>query len=458
MQRYSFPHASRLHYGWSEPGCRPTTLSVREGDVEFFPARHRPQPNAGGRPPSPSRTALVGSGTGADRFRAAVDAVKGGAKPAVSEELPGRAQVRKTLREACAVMGRTEDDVGRIVALLEEEWLCDPRTLQGLSDDGWRQLRIPLGLKEELRRQIHSAKRAPAGHVKDGAEAGAASSAAKGGAAALAAAAAPGKVEPPEETPEEEILRNVREEFRNRAMAAQTGFRNADGGLRGLAQRFLIMDDDNNKKISKPEFRKAITELQLPFDLSEKDFENLWNALDEDGSGFASFDEIVNLLGQTMTPRRRHAIRSLFKRLDRTGNGTIQIDDVKQRYRDGGCHEGNLPSDDEIYAGLENFRKNIGAGIPGVVRLVDFEKYYDRLGRNIPSDDYFEEMLTRAWRLEEGWLKEFGPTPKVPLRSQRTRRTQPAAVEQPMAGMEPSRPNRGRASPRSNTKTRVGFG
>jgi Ca2+-binding EF-hand superfamily protein len=388
------------------------------------------------------------------------DAVKGGAKPAASEELPGRAQVRKTLREACAVMGRTEDDVGRIVALLEEEWLCDPRTLQGLSDDGWHQLRIPLGLKEELRRRIHSAKRAPAGHAKDGAEAGAASSAAQGAAAAPAATAARGKVDPPEETHEEEVLRLVREEFRNRAMAAQTGSRRADGGLRGLAQRFLIMDDDNNKKVSKPEFKKGINELQLPFVLSAEDFEHLWNALDEDGSGFASFDEIVNLLGQTMTPRRRHAVRSLFKRLDRTGDETIQIADVKQRYRDGGCHEENLPSDDELFAGLENFRKNIGAGTPGVVRLVDFEKYYDRLGRNLFSDAYFEEMLTRAWRLEEGWLKEFGPPPRVAEKKQRApRTTQPAAgaVEQPRTGMEPSRPNR-KASPQSSSRTRLGFG
>ncbi|CAK0876574.1 unnamed protein product [Prorocentrum cordatum] len=364
------------------------------------------------------------------------------------------------LREACAVMGRTEDDVGRIVALLEEEWLCDPRTLQGLSDGGWHQLRIPLGLKEELRRRVYSAKHAPAGHGKDGAEAGAAFSAAisaSKGAAAPAAAGAQGKVEPPKETPQEEILRLVREEFRLRAMAAQTGFRQADGGLRGLAQRFLSMDDDNNKRISKHEFKKGISELRLSFELSAEDFENLWSALDEDGSGFASFDELVNLLGQTMTPRRRHAIRSLFQRLDRTGNGMIQLEDIKLRYLDGGCREEDLPSDSDIFAGLENFRKNIGAGTPGVVRLADFEKYYDRLGRNIFSDDYFEDMLTRAWRLEEGWLKEFGPPPRVAAQPPRPPRPQSAAVEQPRAGMGPPRPN-SRAGPPSSSSARLGFG
>merc|ERR1740138_1958944 len=156
-----------------------------------------------------------------------------------------------------------------------------------------------------------------------------------------------------EEMHREEVLRKVRDEFHRRAMNSQTGFRKGDGGLKGLAQRFASMDDDNNKKISKNEFEKGIQELNLPIQISGEDFDALWDALDADGSGFASFDEVVELLGQAMTPTRRHAVRSLFRLLDRTGDGTIQMDDIKLRYLDdarNGLEPMDVPSDEDIFA------------------------------------------------------------------------------------------------------------
>ncbi|CAE7897152.1 KBTBD7 [Symbiodinium necroappetens] len=54
---------------------------------------------------------------------------------------------------------------------------------------------------------------------------------------------------------------------------------------------------------------------------------------------------------------------------------------------------------------LENFRRLVGGGVSGEVRYADFERYYEGLSVGIDSDEYFEELLRRAWDLPEGWLR-----------------------------------------------------
>ena len=56
-------------------------------------------------------------------------------------------------------------------------------------------------------------------------------------------------------------------------------------------RKFKIIDDDGSKTISRPEFRKAISELGL--DLDKAALEECFNAFDRDGSGTIDFDEFL---------------------------------------------------------------------------------------------------------------------------------------------------------------------
>ena len=64
-------------------------------------------------------------------------------------------------------------------------------------------------------------------------------------------------------------------------------------------RKFKIIDDDGSKTISKPEFRKAISELGL--DLDKAAMEECFNAFDRDGSGTIDFDEFLAQLRVSST-------------------------------------------------------------------------------------------------------------------------------------------------------------
>eukprot|EP00441_Pelagodinium_beii_P041232 CAMPEP_0197637902 /NCGR_PEP_ID=MMETSP1338-20131121/12986_1 /TAXON_ID=43686 ORGANISM="Pelagodinium beii, Strain RCC1491" /NCGR_SAMPLE_ID=MMETSP1338 /ASSEMBLY_ACC=CAM_ASM_000754 /LENGTH=630 /DNA_ID=CAMNT_0043210395 /DNA_START=23 /DNA_END=1915 /DNA_ORIENTATION=- len=320
----------------------------------------------------------------------------------------GVKKLQTAVMASCEALGQGPEEAAKVLRYLENEWISDMAALNRLSQDGWREIRLPLGLKEELRRRLDdsNAKASAADLSK------------------LKTSAAPSagsrmqdvvkRVLPSSRTrqnfdPADEVLDMMQQEFRRRG----------GGTLKGLARRFSIMDDNGSKNVDRGEFHKALVELNLG--LTEDDIALLWSLVDKDSSGLASFDELVSLIGGRLSHRRRRAVQMAFDHLDLSRNGKLDLEDLKLAYDPTVIAESSrnllgkmMPADAVMEDFLENFRKLVGGQVKGEISYPDFEKYYEMISASIDTDDYFEEMVRLAWGLPENWLKGAGGIMQYP--------------------------------------------
>eukprot|EP00929_Paragymnodinium_shiwhaense_P089383 TRINITY_DN49536_c0_g1_i1.p1 TRINITY_DN49536_c0_g1~~TRINITY_DN49536_c0_g1_i1.p1 ORF type:complete len:628 (-),score=102.87 TRINITY_DN49536_c0_g1_i1:202-2085(-) len=78
--------------------------------------------------------------------------------------LQQRNKLAEVVREACAELGRTPQEAKEVLIAIDQDWCADLQTLANLSEQGWRDLRIPALLKEALRRRCDELFPAPVGN------------------------------------------------------------------------------------------------------------------------------------------------------------------------------------------------------------------------------------------------------------------------------------------------------
>lgn len=334
------------------------------------------------------------------------------------------------LRSSCLALGR-EGDLQRVSAYLDEEWLRSTADLAGLSEAGWLELRLPIGLKEELKRLLPmrlgaSDRRPPAAAWPD---------------VRQRSAEEDGMGLPRRQRPgADRRFVSDRSASRLSVEESDSSFSGNEGAFRpevltvldrlraeikrrgsntlaGLARRFRIMDNDHSQSLNLEEFVSGLGDLQLGVSKAELDM--LWQEFDADGSGLVTFNEVVALLGGGLNVRRRHALRVLFGILDVNGNRWLQLNDLQMRYDPSVLGEPHSklartrPPDEVLVDFLTSLKEqmDVPEAVKGIT-LRDFERYYDKISASIDSDEYFEEVLRRAWGLPEGWIRAAGSSNK----------------------------------------------
>jgi len=184
-------------------------------------------------------------------------------------------------------------------------------------------------------------------------------------------------------------------------------------GVIGLQRQFKIMDDDNSKALNEYEFCKALSEYGLGF--SKPQQKALFNYFDVDSSGSISYDEFIRAVRGAMNPSRQKIVMQAFKKLDKDGNGWIDINDVRGVYK-GNKHpdvlSGKKTEDQILQEFLETFetahsmRNNDAPNY--VVTKEEFIEYYNNISCSIDDDMYFMLMITNAWKLDENSRKGDG--------------------------------------------------
>lgn len=91
------------------------------------------------------------------------------------------------------------------------------------------------------------------------------------------------------------------------------------------------MDDDNSKSLNKYEFTKAMTDYMLGF--SQAEISALFSYFDVDSSGTISYDEFLRSIRGPMNMARKKMVSQAFKKLDRDGNGWVDLSDIKGVYK-----------------------------------------------------------------------------------------------------------------------------
>ena len=207
---------------------------------------------------------------------------------------------------------------------------------------------------------------------------------------------------------------------RFRAKLALRGAR----GIIGMARQFKIMDDDNSHSLSLSEFKKGCRDFGVDF--PESEITRLFNAIDRDRSGVVDYDELIRAIRGPMTPARKRVVKQAWDKLDRDQSGIVDINDLRGVY-DARNHpdvRSRKKTEDEVLGEfLETFEThhNISdlSRRDRKVTQEEFEEYYNNVSASIDRDDYFELMMTNAWKLGAQSQNKQAWSGDVPFAGQR---------------------------------------
>jgi calcyphosin len=107
-----------------------------------------------------------------------------------------------------------------------------------------------------------------------------------------------------------------------------------------------------------------------------------------------------------MNARRKAICQKAFRKMDTTGDGQIDISDIKSRYNAKNHPDvmtGKRSEDDILYEFLDTFEahhslKHANSGVR-IITPDEWLEYYNNVSCSIDNDDYFELMITNAYKL-----------------------------------------------------------
>jgi len=175
-------------------------------------------------------------------------------------------------------------------------------------------------------------------------------------------------------------------------------------GIVGLGRKFKIMDDDGSGNLDYDEFAKGVRESNVH--LTGEEMQLLFSYFDTGRDGLVSYDELLAGIRGPMNARRQALVAQAFKVLDKTGDGTIDADDIVNTF-DASRHpdvlNGKKTPNDIFHEFLDTFE--VGGVKDGCVTQEEFKNYYENVSASIDNDDYFELMIRNSWHISggEGW-------------------------------------------------------
>ena len=167
------------------------------------------------------------------------------------------------------------------------------------------------------------------------------------------------------------------------------------------------MDDDNSRSLDIYEFTKAMKDYMLGFSYTE--IKQLFAYFDYDRSNTVDYDEFLRTLRGPMNPARKKLVAQAFNKLDKDGNGWIDVNDIRGVYT-AKTHpdvlNGKKTEEQILLEFLETFEthhslRNNGAP-DHVVTKEEFEEYYNNISASIDNDEYFQLMMNNAWKINDG--------------------------------------------------------
>jgi hypothetical protein len=115
-----------------------------------------------------------------------------------------------------------------------------------------------------------------------------------------------------------------------------------------------------------------------------------------------SFVSFCDTQGQ-LNERRRGLVHLAFKKIDKDGNGELDVQDIISTY-DASKHPdviaGKRSAGEILREFLDTF--DVGGQKDGKVSIQEFENYYGNISASIDDDDYFELMIRNAWHISGG--------------------------------------------------------
>ena len=208
------------------------------------------------------------------------------------------------------------------------------------------------------------------------------------------------------------------------------------------------MDDDNSKSISLYEFTKACRDFKVG--ISEDNVPILFDAFDTNHDGTLNIDEFLMAIRGELNEYRTDLVVKAFRKIDKNGNGLLEIDDIKDLYnasKHPDVIQGRKSEDQILMEFLETFEMHHNIkhqnDRDSKITLEEFLEYYCNISVSIDNDEYFALMMNNSWNLkgdaqtykkyDKGWAnedekpkqKDFRQPPQPVLRSGQASRDNP---------------------------------
>jgi len=167
----------------------------------------------------------------------------------------------------------------------------------------------------------------------------------------------------------------------------------------GIARIFRAMDDNGNGQLDVDDFRWGLIDFGITLTVDEA--QTLLTAFDKDKNGSVSYDEFLRALKGDINPFREQLIlRAYHEKLDKNQDGQVTLEDIAQIY-DASAHPDVLEGRKTAEEALRDFMvKWDTQKADGIITTEEFLDYFSGVSCSIDSDDYFEQMMKRAWKLE----------------------------------------------------------
>lgn len=134
--------------------------------------------------------------------------------------------------------------------------------------------------------------------------------------------------------------------------------------------------------------------------------QKLFSIFDINGDGTIDYDEFLRQVRGEMNPQRRAIAAKAFKKLDKDGSGVIDLNDIRGVYNakmHPDVSSGKRTEDEILGEFLETFEQHHssmkGNQRDQTVTHEEFIEYYNNISASIDNDQYFELMMTNAWKL-----------------------------------------------------------
>eukprot|EP01065_Artemidia_motanka_P032700 TRINITY_DN39690_c0_g1_i1.p1 TRINITY_DN39690_c0_g1~~TRINITY_DN39690_c0_g1_i1.p1 ORF type:complete len:573 (+),score=206.27 TRINITY_DN39690_c0_g1_i1:70-1719(+) len=171
-------------------------------------------------------------------------------------------------------------------------------------------------------------------------------------------------------------------------------------GFKGLARILRIMDDNGNKKLSKEELKEGFATYRMS--VTARELDTIYAYFDQDGNGSVSVTEFVRgVRGPMSNPKRVELVKLAYAKLDKTGDGIVNMQDVSMAY-DAEKHPEVLDGTKTVEEVMEEFVGDWDKDGNGTITLDEFIEYYSDLSAGIDDDRYFELMIRNAWHISGG--------------------------------------------------------
>ncbi|CAK8696235.1 unnamed protein product [Clavelina lepadiformis] len=168
-------------------------------------------------------------------------------------------------------------------------------------------------------------------------------------------------------------------------------------GIKNLIRSFKFLDDDQNS-LNFLQFKTGLRAFRLHLEL--KEIKEIFEIFDKDKSGFINFEEFIVKLRPQLSYLRRSLIQRAFRKLDKTGDGLLTVENLRDVY-DVKHHPKYMNgewSEAQVFCKfLETFDSSVRPD--GVVTYEEFYNYYAGVSASIDNDAYFDVMMRKAWKL-----------------------------------------------------------